>query len=84
MNNTSKLLIRLLGLLALGASTLGQAAASGDLLIFGGPIYTMAADQPEVAAVVVGGGRILFAGSREDAQAWAGSDTRCWISLEKP
>ncbi len=76
MNNTSKLLIRLLGLLALGASTLGQAAATGDLLISGGPIYTVAANQPEVEAVVVGGGRILFAGSREDAKAWTGSDTR--------
>ncbi|MSQ98680.1 MAG: amidohydrolase [Xanthomonadales bacterium] len=76
MNNTSKLLIRLLGLLALCASTLGQAATTGELLIFGGPIYTMAANQPEVAAVVVADGRVLFAGSREDAQAWAGSDTR--------
>ena len=76
MKNTSKLPILLLGLLALCASSPGQAAASGELMIFGGPIHTMAETQPEVEAVVVADGRILFAGSREDALAWTGSDTR--------
>ena len=76
MKNASKLPIHLLGFLALCASPLSQAATTGELLIFGGPIHTMAETQPEVEAVVVGGGRILFAGSRKDAQAWTGSDTR--------
>ena len=39
-----------------------------DLIISGGPILTMNADQPQVAALAVSDGRILAAGSVEEAR----------------
>ena len=68
--------IALAGIFLLCLSAASLAEGKGELMIFGGPIHTMANGQPEVEAVVVADGRILFAGSREDAQAWTGSNTR--------
>jgi hypothetical protein len=76
MKNTTHLPTHLLGILALCVCTLGQAATPGELMIFGGPIHTVTTARPEVEAVVVANGRILFAGSRHDAQEWTDSNTR--------
>jgi predicted amidohydrolase YtcJ len=51
-------------------------ALAADLLIHGGPILTMAGERPnQVAAVVVDGGRIAFAGPLGQAQQLAGPTT---------
>jgi predicted amidohydrolase YtcJ len=76
MKNTTQLPVHFLGILALCACTLGQAATTGELMIFGGPIHTVSEPQPEVEAVVVAEGRILFAGSRLEAEKWVNADTR--------
>ena len=68
--------IALAGIFLLCLSAASLAAGKGELMIFGGPIHTMANGQPEVEAVVVADGRILFAGSRQDAQGWTSADTR--------
>ena len=68
--------IALAGIFLLCLSAASLAASKGELMIFGGPIHTMANGQPEVEAVVVADGRILFAGSRQDAQGWTSADTR--------
>lgn len=52
-------------------------ASAADLLIHGGPILTMVGDKPQtVAAVVVDGGRIAFAGPLAQAQRIAGQETQ--------
>lgn len=45
-----------------------QAAPAGDLLIFGGTIYTVDPEQATVEAVVVKEGRIAFAGAESTAR----------------
>ena len=51
-------------------------ASAADLIITGGPIVTMAGDQPvTVEAVVVDDGRITFVGSRADALKQKGEGT---------
>lgn len=48
---------------------------SADLVIYGGPIYTVSEGQPVVEAVAVKGDRITFAGSRKEAEALIGDST---------
>jgi len=63
-------------LLASLACTNAHAQATADLLISGGPIYTVSADMPMVEAVLVKGDIILFAGTLEEAQQRVGAETR--------
>ncbi len=56
-----------------------QASASatvGDMIFWGGEIYTADDNQPMVEAVVVRDGRILHAGNQADAQSYLGEQTR--------
>lgn len=53
----------------------GSREEPADLLIYGGTIYTVNDAQPVVEAVAVRNGYIVFAGTRADAQAWAGEKT---------
>ncbi|WP_156255081.1 amidohydrolase [Sandarakinorhabdus oryzae] len=58
------------------AVLLASPAGAADLLIHGGPILTMVGDRPQtVAAVVVAGGRIAFAGPLAEARRVAGPGT---------
>ncbi|WP_414693262.1 amidohydrolase [Ohtaekwangia sp.] len=47
-----------------------------DLVIKGGPIYTMDAAHPQVEAVAVTGDKIVFAGSEKDVTRFTGEHTR--------
>jgi len=59
-----------------GCSTPVPEAGETDLIIFGGPILTMEADQPAyVEAVAVKDGAIVFAGALSEAETFAGADT---------
>lgn len=52
-------------------------SASADTIFFGGPILTMAGEEPAYAdAVVVDEGRIAFVGAKDEAMAWRGEQTR--------
>lgn len=53
-----------------------RAAASAELIIRGGTIYTGVERRPRVEAVAVRGGRIVHAGGRREAEALAGPSTR--------
>ncbi|MDR0266156.1 MAG: amidohydrolase [Sphingobacterium sp.] len=48
----------------------------GDILYFGGTIITMEDAFPEVEAIVLKGGKILFVGSRKNADAYVGDSTK--------
>lgn len=48
---------------------------SADLLIFGGTIYTVEDTQPQVEAVAVRDGRVVFTGAMKDAETWVGEKT---------
>ncbi|HYG19274.1 MAG TPA: amidohydrolase [Ohtaekwangia sp.] len=50
--------------------------APADLIITGGPIYTVNDQQPVVEGVAVRGGKIIFAGSAEETQALRGDNTK--------
>ena len=68
---------RLLSCASLLLASPASPASAADLLIHGGPILTMVGDTPNsVAAVVVEGGRIAFAGPLAEARRVAGADTR--------
>ena len=59
------------------SSTGPAASAAAETIYFGGPILTMAGDEPTYAeAVAVRDGRILFVGARQEAMAWQGDATR--------
>lgn len=56
-----------------------QASASatvGDMIFWGGEIYTADDNQPMVEAVVTRDGRILYAGDEAQAQSYLGEQTR--------
>jgi hypothetical protein len=70
-------LLSLLGSPKLVFRDAGAPPVIADLLIHGGPILTMVGDRPQtVAAVVVEGGRIAFAGPLAQAQRIAGAETQ--------
>nr|WP_286778776.1 amidohydrolase family protein [Sphingobacterium sp. UBA3519] len=48
----------------------------GDTFYFGGNIITMEDDFPQVDALVVKGGKILFVGSRKEAAPYVGENTK--------
>lgn len=63
--------------LAAGAAGSAHAAGTAEALYFGGPILTMAGDAPAyVEALAVAEGRILFAGSKAEAEALSDAGTR--------
>ncbi|MBL7857029.1 MAG: amidohydrolase [Cyclobacteriaceae bacterium] len=47
-----------------------------DMVVLGGKIYTVNAEQPVVEAVVVLGDKIKFAGSVDEARIWIGEKTQ--------
>ena len=53
-----------------------NAAEKAETLYWNGPIYTANDAQPKVEAVAVANGKVLFAGSRKDAQKLKGPQTR--------
>ena len=55
---------------------LGAGPVAGDLVLWGGPIYTAQDARPSAEAVVVRDGRIAFVGARAAARAWVGPRTR--------
>ncbi|SFM33609.1 amidohydrolase [Marinobacter zhejiangensis] len=72
---------RRVGTLALMASLILAGCAekpeSADTVYSGGPVLTMAGDEPSyVEALVVKDGRVLFAGDSEAADAYIGPETR--------
>ena len=56
--------------LQLVASVCALAQPNADLIIHGGTIHTMDATQAAVEVVVVGDGRILYAGSDAGSDTW--------------
>jgi len=48
----------------------------GDVVIMGGPIYTMDESHPEAEAVVVKGEKIAFVGGKKEASEWIDKDTK--------
>jgi len=73
----ASVLVSALALAACGQKPASDTAAPGaDLIISGGPIVTMAGDQPTtVEAIVVDDGRITFVGSKADALKRQGAGT---------
>ena len=49
---------------------------SADVLIYGGTIHTLSGETPGPEAVLVTGEEISFTGSKEEAERYAGPDTR--------
>ena len=49
---------------------------AADLVIWGGPIYTVRDANPKVEAVAVSHGRIAYAGGKAGAQGLVGSATK--------
>ncbi|WP_164110276.1 MULTISPECIES: amidohydrolase [Sphingobacterium] len=47
----------------------------GDTIYFGGPILTMEDSRPEVEALVVKDGKIVFVGEKAEALKWSGKGT---------
>lgn len=52
------------------------AAASADVIVHNGRIYTAEAARPIVDAIAIRGGRVVFAGDAAGARALAGANTR--------
>lgn len=73
-------LFALLGLLFLLASCAVR-QESADMVIRGGTIYTVNEKQPVVESVGIRNGRIIFAGSENDAQQYIGKNTEI-VNLE--
>jgi len=64
-----------LAILALGPATI-VAQGTADLVLTNGHIYTVDNSRPQVSALAVRGGRVLFVGSDAEAKALAGPSTR--------
>ncbi len=71
-----RLQLALLSYILLAACQQAPEREFGDMLITGGPIYTMDEGNPRVEAVVVTGNKIVFAGQLSEAEAWKGDQTR--------
>ncbi|MGB5951114.1 MAG: amidohydrolase [Ornithinimicrobium sp.] len=52
-----------------------ERAEAAEVLISGGPIYTMNSERPQAEAVAIRGGRILAVGSRDELDGLAGTRT---------
>jgi predicted amidohydrolase YtcJ len=72
MKNTIKTIVIFFGVLCVSAGIHGEERGRVERVYYNGTIYTMDYGKPVVRAVVTGGGRILLAGSDEEAFAIAG------------
>jgi predicted amidohydrolase YtcJ len=70
-----KLTLYCLCLLSIAVISCKPHQLPADLLVYGGTIYTVEDTQPQVEAVAVRDGRIVFAGAMKDAEAWTGEKT---------
>ena len=68
-----KVLIILVTLIAISC---GEKQVPADMIISGGTIYTMDDKNPEIEAVAVTGGKIIFTGSSADVQKYKGEQTQ--------
>jgi hypothetical protein len=68
--------LRALAFLATAVTVRAQAPATADLILVNGRIYTVDDTRPVVEALVVGGGKVLFAGNRVGAMALKGAATK--------
>ncbi len=69
-------------LILLGSIFFGcQKQDPGDMIIFGGSIYTANSDNPTVESVVVKDGVVLFAGKKKEAMGYQGENTEL-VDLE--
>lgn len=73
--------IRLLFLVSIVLTGCGEQRGRADLVFRGGNIYTVNDEQPVVEAVAVRDGRIIFAGSGEEASEFIAERTRV-VDLE--
>ena len=67
---------RLLGLLALLGTSVGQSRPAANLIIINANVYTVDSRKPKAEAVAVLGERIVSVGSNSEVEAWRGSKTR--------
>ncbi len=76
-SNTKNILLQLalISYILLAACTPGESPEMADMIISGGPIYTMDDANSQVEAVAIRGNTILFAGSLDEAGAWKGEET---------
>lgn len=68
--------LRAFAFLATAVTVRAQAPATADLILVNGRIYTVDDTRPVVDALVVGGGKVLFAGNRVGAMALKGAATK--------
>ncbi|WP_400262205.1 amidohydrolase [Sphingobacterium sp. SG20118] len=68
-------------LLFLVITSCKNAKNDADTLYYGGPILTMEDDNPQVEAIAIKDGKILFAGSKQNAKRFIGDNTN-QIDLE--
>ncbi|HIG61438.1 MAG TPA: amidohydrolase, partial [Gammaproteobacteria bacterium] len=68
-------------LLILALSGCQQQQQAAELVLRGGMIYTVTADQPMAEAIVVSAGKIVFVGDEATAAAYIGPDTEV-VDLE--
>jgi predicted amidohydrolase YtcJ len=72
----SNIIIKLAAfLILLSAVACGPTKVPADMVIFGGKIYTVNDQQPQVEAVVVRNGKIEFAGNENEAREYIGEKT---------
>lgn len=68
-------------LLFLVITSCKNAKNDADTLYYGGPILTMEDDHPQVEAIAIKDGKILFSGSKQNAKRFIGNNTN-QINLE--
>lgn len=68
-------------LLLLVITSCKNAKNDADTLYYGGPILTMEDDNPQVEAIAIKDGKIIFAGSKQNAKRFIGNNTN-QINLE--
>lgn len=72
MRNLLYVIANVLLLTTIGCSS---SPNQGDTIYYGGPILTMEDSRPEVEALVVKDGEVVFAGEKADALKWSGKGT---------
>ncbi|MEM6632367.1 MAG: amidohydrolase [Bacteroidota bacterium] len=75
-------LFALIGLLALAGCKAPTIEEKAEVIISGGPIYTVNPENPEVEAVAIKNGKILFAGSKSVADSIYTDESTGYLNLE--
>lgn len=77
ISNAKNILLQLvlLSYMLVVSCTPDETPDTADMIISGGPIYTMDGQNSTVEAVAVKDNRILYAGALADAEAWKDTDT---------